>query len=81
MSGSIDQIDGVVHFESKHEIFILKFHLVSFGGIITHRKHLVKFVKLQYSFPQEQSLICESRTEHAPESLCRKYRHLKFENN
>ena len=37
MSGSIDQIDGVVHFESKHEVFIEEFNLVSFGGKITEK--------------------------------------------
>ena len=37
MSGSIDQIDGVVHFESKREVYILAFHLVSFGSKITEK--------------------------------------------
>lgn len=38
MSGSIDQIDGVVHFESKRKKFSIS---ISFGDIlIRQRKHL-----------------------------------------
>lgn len=36
MSGSIDQIDGVVHFESKNEVFIIEFH----SGTIRQRQFL-----------------------------------------